>query len=87
MVTDGDHNGKGLARAEVAIQLLTPMLTRHHVQGTSLLVVHHHAIGTQIDPIRVQILGDHHTPGPDVTPPVQFMPLGNGKLQEIDFIA
>ena len=60
------------------------MLARHHVESAALLIVHHHAVGTQVDPFRLPILGNHRAPGTDVASPILLMPFGNGELQKVD---
>ena len=59
------------------------MLARDHVEADMTLVVNHHAISPDIDPIAVEILGHHHATRADVGAAIFLVPEGRGKDADI----
>src|SRR5260370_30569467 len=65
----GNQHRAGLSGAEVLLANLSSMLARRDPERDVSLVLHHHAVGPAIDPVRLRIAHDHEIVGADVAPP------------------
>src|SRR5260370_4375192 len=62
----GNQHRAGLSGAEVLLANLSSMLARRDPERDVSLVLHHHAVGPAIDPVRLRIAHDHEIVGADV---------------------
>ena len=80
-------NGQASPRAQYFLRMVSPCLPGSMKMVTRLLVLHLHAVGAEIDPVAVRILGDDHAFGADVAAAVALVPVRGGKFQHVDLIA
>ncbi len=76
-----------LAPREMLFAVRMAVLARHHQDADRLAVVHHRAVGADIEPAVVGIAGDRIASGADITSPVRDMPDRCRELHQVDVLA
>ena len=60
------------------------MVARGNKNARGLLVMNHHPVGAEIDPVAVAFAHDRHRAGSDVAPAIIVVPQRRGELEQVD---
>ncbi len=63
------------------------VLARRNIEADGVAVVHHHPVGSEIDPLLFRIPGDVEASGADVAAAVVRVPLRRRQLQHVHVVA
>ena len=83
IVADADRHRTGLALLEIFLADDPAVLAGRHPQAQRLLVMDHHPVGADIDPIGIRVLHDHQIAGADEAPAVELMEERHRELVDI----
>src|SRR5439155_25420807 len=81
------HNGKRLAGRFVFLVMDAAMFPRNHVEPDMVAIMNHHPVGTDVDPIRIEITRHNRAARTDVASPIQLVPEGCRKSEDVDIEA
>ena len=80
----GDQHRARLSGAEVLLANLPSMLAGRDPERDVSLVLHHHAVGPAIDPVRLGIAHDHEIVGADIAAAVVLVQERHREFQQVD---
>src|SRR5581483_7115925 len=87
ILADGDDHGAALAALEIFIALNAAVFARRDVKTHGVLVVHHAAVGAEVDPAFIGIARGHQAGGADEPAAVELVHKRHGEFQQIDLVA
>ena len=74
VAAEHDRHREALARGLVLLVVDAAVLARHHVERDVVAVEQLHAVGADVDPVRVEVARDDRAAGTDVAPAVHLVP-------------
>src|SRR5262249_36367717 len=71
---ENDSDREGFSCSFVFLVLDAAMFAVHHVDPDMIGIVNHHAVRLNVNPLRIQVLGNNRATGPNIASAVQFVP-------------
>ena len=87
VAADDDGHRHRLVPRLVLVAMDAPVLARGHIEAQRVLVVDHHPVGADVDPVLFGIAGDVVAAGADVASAVGFVPERDGEFGDVDGVA
>jgi hypothetical protein len=85
--TETDSDRKWLSCVEIFLPVDIAVMPRRNIKRQGVMIVHHDAITTKIDPAFIRIAADGNVEGADVAAAIAFVPKRRGQRQDIDVLS